>query len=401
MPLNNPAPQFGLLTEYDLRDLSGVKLFTRGASPITFPTFSAGEGVYEDALFLLNGRSSATNNTATSQAQSSATFGSGWSVSLTEDDKVRIQSDADFSLVLTGSNDALGFGSASISATLVGSDYVVTAPHDWTRGLLDLTNVTYRITKAGGASQFDWPAFSKVQIQDVTVFLRDRSAVSDADAFSLSTIEELDQTAVSNVGVTWSVTDDGYCRCYYLSSLGDITWNSDTFRDTLGFEGDETPTTSGGYSTLTSTHKIAGVLIPSRPYQDHHLNVENMSQSRRLIGGGYVSNHIGSYVVSSLLFDLDALLDQVSDYRHFSNRWLPLCSSGERVNFYQGWGDSRRSLRSAQVTASQPAYDTLYSSEDDGEYGRIRGSLLTSEFGLVYPGRLKRRVPVQMEIEHL
>jgi len=106
-------------------------------------------------------------------------------------------------------------------------------------------------------------------------------------------------------------------------------------------------------------------------------------------------------VVSSLLFDLDALLDQVSDYRHFSNRWLPLCSSGERVNFYQGWGDSRRSLRSAQVTASQPAYDTLYSSEDDGEYGRIRGSLLTSEFGLVYPGRLKRRVPVQMEIEHL
>ena len=29
MPLNNPAPNFALLTAYDLRDFSGEQIFTR------------------------------------------------------------------------------------------------------------------------------------------------------------------------------------------------------------------------------------------------------------------------------------------------------------------------------------------------------------------------------------
>jgi hypothetical protein len=173
-------------------------------------------------------------------------------------------------------------------------------------------------------------------------------------------------------------------------------------RDMLGFTGNETPTTyDTTYSLLTSTHKAAGVLIPSRPYQGHHLRVQNLSESRRKISGGYSSNYIGTYVTSVLSFDLDALLDLSDDYQHFIHRWLTHCSSGERVNFYQGWGDSRRSLRTDQIVGTQSAYDSLYSSEDNGEYGRIRGSLVTAEFNLAYPGRLKRRVPVSMEIEHL
>jgi hypothetical protein len=56
MPLNNPAPQFGLLTAQDVRDLSATKVFTRGSTAVNMPTFATGEGVYEDALFLLNAR---------------------------------------------------------------------------------------------------------------------------------------------------------------------------------------------------------------------------------------------------------------------------------------------------------------------------------------------------------
>ena len=57
MPLNNPSPQFGLLTAYDLRDYSGLEIFSRsGGSAVSMPTFTAGQGVYEDALFLINGR---------------------------------------------------------------------------------------------------------------------------------------------------------------------------------------------------------------------------------------------------------------------------------------------------------------------------------------------------------
>ena len=114
-----------------------------------------------------------------------------------------------------------------------------------------------------------------------------------------------------------------------------------------------------------------------------------------------MSNFIGSYVIGSLAFDLDALLDESDDYRHFSERFLPLVGPGERINFYQGWGDSRRALRTAQVVGTQKAFDLLFTSEDNGDQGRVRGSLITGEFDLAYPTRLRRRVPVSMEIEHL
>jgi hypothetical protein len=399
MPLNNPAPQFGLLTAQDVRDLSATKIFTRGATAVNMPTFSVGEGVYEDAVLLLNARESADDNSATGQLTTSKTFGSSWSATISADDKVTITSDVEFTLTKSGTDDPLGFGSSVVSSVLVGSDYVATAINDWERGALDLTNTTYTINEVGGSGSFTFPDV-QLKIQDVTVLMRSRST-SDADDFGLKSIEQVDQEEMSSDSIAWSITDDGHALCHYLTSLGDITWNSDTMRDKLGFTGDETPTTSGGFSTLISTHKVEGVLIPSRPFQAHHLRVTNQSQARRLIGGGYVSNHIGSYITSVLRFDLDALLDADNDYKHFTNRWLPLASMGERVNFYQGWGDSRRSLRTAQTTASQDAYDLLYTSEDDGEYGRLRCSMITSELELTYPLGLRRRVPVTVEIEHV
>ena len=78
-----------------------------------------------------------------------------------------------------------------------------------------------------------------------------------------------------------------------------------------------------------------------------------------------------------------------------------MVAPGERINFYQGWGDSRRALRTAEVVGSQEAYDLLFTSEDNGDYGRIRGSLLTADYDLAYPTRLRRRVPVTLEVEHL
>jgi hypothetical protein len=241
-----------------------------------------------------------------------------------------------------------------------------------------------------------------IKIQDLSAYTRDRATINDADVFGLDSLDKLDQTAQTTDLINWYVNDSGYVECAYLTALGHITWSSTTMRDMLGFTGNETPVTyDTTYSLLTSTHKASGVLIPSRPYQGHHLRVQNLSESRRKISGGYSSNYIGTYVTSVLSFDLDALLDLVDDYQHFIHRWLTHCSSGERVNFYQGWGDSRRSLRTDQIVGTQLAYDSLYSSEDNGEYGRIRGSLVTAEFNLAYPGRLKRRVPVSMEIEHL
>jgi hypothetical protein len=403
MPLNNPAPQFALLSAWDMRSLSGDQLFTRsGGGAVSMPTFSAGDGVYEDVLFFLNGRGSSSSLKAQGQLEYGGLVGgvgTTWTATINEDDKVEISSDVDFTLTKTGTDDPLGFGSSTLNATLVGSDYVITAPNDWTRGFLSLSDVTYRIDEVGSSDNFNFPLLLS-DIQDVSVFIRGHDE-GDADDFGLSSLQELDNTAQARTDITWTITDEGFTRCYYPTSKGDVSWTSTTLRDLLGFTGNETPVVDGTFSRVTSTHKNAGVLLPSRPYQSHHLKVENVGQSRRKIGGGYVSNFIGSYVTSSLAFDLDALLDESDDYRHFTERFVPLVGPGERINFYQGWGDSRRALRTAQVVGSQKAYDLLYTSEDNGDQGRVRGSLISSDFDLAYPTRLRRRVPVSLEIEHL
>tara|TARA_Y100000114_G_scaffold28826_1_gene24605 strand:+ start:62 stop:1105 length:1044 start_codon:yes stop_codon:yes gene_type:complete len=325
--------------------------------------------------------------------------GSTWSATINESDKVQLTSDVDFTLTKTGTSDPFGFGSATLNATQIGSNYVVTAPEDWTRGLCELTNVLFRIDEVGTSDTFNFPILLS-DMQDVTTFLRSHSE-SDSDNFSLTSLQEQDNSALGKTNITWTITDTGFTQCFYPSTESDISWTSTTLRDLLGFTGNEVPTSVGTFKRLTSTYKNSGVLIPSRPYQSHHLRVENISQSRRKIGGGYVSNFIGSYVIGSLAFDLDALLDESDDYRHFSERFLPLVGPGERINFYQGWGDSRRALRTDQVVGTQKAFDLLFTSEDNGDQGRVRGSLITGEFDLAYPTRLRRRVPVSLEIEHL
>jgi hypothetical protein len=400
MPLNNPAPQFGLLTSWDMRSLSSVELFTRPGGAVNMPTFSSGQGIYEDVLFFLNNRESNTSVNGTRQLQTDSTFGlvASWSITINENDKVVITSDTKFDLVPLGSTDPMGFGNSTLTATATGANWEVIAPNDWQRGLAELEDTFYRIDEVGGAGTFNFPN-NVPDVQDITTFLR--LTEGDLDDFSLQSLTELDNTAQSTSDIYWSIDDNGFTHCFYPTSAGAITWSNTTIRDLLGFTGNETTTTSGSYSRLTSTHKNSGALLPSRPYQAHHLQVQNVGQSRRKIGGGYVTNFVGSYVMSILSFDLDALLDQSDDYKHFTNRFLPLVGPGERINFYQCWGDSRRALRTAQVVGSQEAYDLLYTSEDNGEFGRIRASLLTAEYDLAYPSRLQRRVPVSMEIEHL
>lgn len=400
MPLNNPAPQFGLLTSWDMRSLSSVELFTRPGGAVNMPTFSSGQGIYEDVLFFLNNRESNTSVNGTRQLQTDSTFGlvASWSIAINKNDKVVITSDTKFDLVPLGSTDPMGFGNSTLTATATGANWEVIAPNDWQRGLAELEDTFYRIDEVGGAGTFNFPN-NVPDVQDITTFLR--LTEGDLDDFSLQSLTELDNTAQSTSDIYWSIDDNGFTHCFYPTSAGAITWSNTTIRDLLGFTGNETTTTSGSYSRLTSTHKNSGALLPSRPYQSHHLQVQNVGQNRRKIGGGYVTNFVGSYVMSMLSFDLDALLDQSDDYKHFTNRFLPLVGPGERINFYQCWGDSRRALRTAQVVGSQEAYDLLYTSEDNGELGRIRASLLTAEYDLVYPSRLQRRVPVFMELEHL
>jgi hypothetical protein len=263
MPFENTAPQFGLLSAFDARAYSGVELFSRsGGSAVSMQTFTQGLGVYEDLLFFLNARVSHQDLAATGQISTTANFGASWKVTLNEDDKVVVTSDVDFTLDHIGTVDALGFGSNQLNATLSGSSYVVTAPNNWTRGSINLGDVSYRVREVGGSGDFNFPAIN-VYMQDVTVFLRDRQTTNDDDVFSETDLNKLDTLAQSNNNISWFLDDNGRVNCSYLTSIGDITWSSSAFRDLLGFTGDETATVySTTYSLLTATHKPVGGADP-------------------------------------------------------------------------------------------------------------------------------------------
>ena len=377
MPYNNPAPDFALLTSIDATEWSGVELFTRsGASSgaVSFPTFASGAGIFEDAISLLNGRGSNSANQFQAFIQSSSNFGT-WTVSLdSATDKITISCDVNFSLTVnSGAFNGLGF---ETDATTTASK---TAANDWTRGVhpASIANaLSISLTFSdGGSNTFN--VYYSLPFQDVPVILRTRGAVGDADDVNATDcIEALDQTAQSSNDIVWYLNDSGFVVCEYLTTLGAVTWSSNTFRDRLGFNGTETPVVDGIFSILTAKNRMPSTLFPSRPVQRSHLRVDQVSQARRLIGGGYVSNFVGSYITSVVNFDLDARLDQIDLYRHFTDKFMPYISSGERINYYQGWGDSRRALIHADVTTrAEDEYTLLFTSEDNGDQGRIRGSL--------------------------
>jgi len=397
MPLNNPSPNFALLSSFNARTWSGVNVYDRGLNNITLPTFAIGEGIYEDGVSFLNGRGSDGGFSTGDLIQAGSAFGTNWAVTINSSDKVVISCDDSFKIRFKSGSDDLGVGSSSFGAASTS----FTCPNDWTRGS-NIKTAGYEIVDSSDANSFTFNISSGLNSQDIVVAIRERGTTNDIDDVnSTNCLEALDITANSNDYIKWYINDQGHVECMYKNTVADITWVSTTFRDRLGFSGSET--TSGTViKTITADHPLPGSLFPSRPYQRHHLQTDTITQARRKIGGGYTSNFVGSYIQSILDFDLDALLDEKDLYRHFTNNFVGYIPSGERINFYQGWGDSRRALITSDIDVSQPAYDLLYTSEDNGDQGRIRASVVNNGMiSLAYPNRLRRRVPVSMTLEHL
>lgn len=401
MPHNDTAPTIGLLTAFDARSWAGDTVATHGGTNITLPSYAAGSGVYEDALFFLNGRGSDSSNTLGGLIQTLSNFGT-WSARLSSADKVQIVCDEAFTLsTAITSTDELGAGSSDITSVLDGSDHVATCALDWERGPYRGSRYTLTQT-ASPNNSFTFPS-ATADAQDVTVMLRQRGSVSDADdALSANSLEAIHIAALSNVNVRWLLNDTGHTELRYLTSLGAWAWVSASFKSRLGFSGNESPVADGTWSVITADYPCGGVLIPTRPLDDHYLSIETAGSSKRLINGGYTSQYTGTYTRSIIRVHIDAEADQRDLYRHFESEWLQYCGLGERVNLYQDWGDSRRAIRTAQVSSSQSAYDTQSTSELNGQRGRIRGHMIGhGVLDLSYSTRIKRRVPVQLTIEHI
>ena len=398
----SPSPNFALLASTDFSQINSKPL-VRGATAIDGLWLSD----YEDMISFLNGRGMANGKNLPDSLLALSNFGTNWHIGINANDKIEISSTHAFRIrfdpasAFVNDTDVLGIGtnwvlydgSATIGSPLL--SFKATAPSEWLRG--EIISFSYEIEEVGsgsGAFLFNFSGGS----QDLIVACRERGN-GDIDDLNSGTLEGADVTATSG-DTRWYINNDGHV---VNSSIGitALTWSDTSFRDFLGFTGDESSTSVNGYTVLTATYPCEAVLVPSRPYQQNHISTENASQSRRKIGGGYTSNYVGTYNTTVLGFDLDANLDLINLYQHFIHKFINHASKGERVNFYQVWGDSRRSLISSDVNADQPAHDLIYTSSRNGFEGRIRGCMITTEFNLMFPNNMRRRVPVNMRIEHL
>lgn len=358
---------------------------------------------YEDMISFLNGRGMATGKDLSATLLASSNFGSAWHIGINASDQIEVSSDVTFrirynsSTSITSSADVLGIGtdwinysgSATIGSPLL--SYAATAPNEWIRG--EIIAFSYEVEQIGGSGAFLFNFTGGAQDLIVACRVRGNGDIDDGTG----TLEQADIDSTSS-DTRWYVDNQGYVVNSSLA-IPSLTWNDTSFRNFLGFTGNETTTTINGYTVLKASNFCSSVLAPTRPYQAFHNGVENVSESRRKISSGHTSNTIGSYPFSQLAFDLDSRLDSIDLYQHFIYKFIPLCATGERINFYQVLGDSRRMLIEADANAEQPAHDLLYTSSRNGFEGRIRASMLTSDYNLVFPRNMRRRVPVSMRFE--
>ena len=373
-PIKSLVP-CALLSEFDASQWAGVNVFDRGADHITL---ASDAGVYDDALAFLHGFGSQTGRSLAADLQSRWTAAGGGGdifIGIDEDDRVYIETDTeDFTLDASAGWAYLGFSAAGHGLVGGSAPYRRTATSDWTRGPLTWgTTGRLLITPAVG-SQATLPRYTGT-VQSLPTWIR---AVDEADAdgvWDASCLETLDNTAADNADrrIRWGINAAGHVYTTRPTGVAAaVTWVSTSFRDRLGFSGNETEVTSNGVVTLTADYELPGLLRPTGLSRCLAWREESTATARES-GGGVAYNHLGSWSGWDVTVYVagDALGDE-SVTEHLIRRVWPYAPLGAGLTLYREWGDPRRALRRREVTAAQPAYDLLYTSERDGARGRLR-----------------------------
>ena len=395
MPRNEFAPNFALMTDFDARPFTST-LYTTEGQDISLP--SASQIVFDNAIQFLNGQGMSTSYSLKHDLEADFA-GTTWTIEIDSSDKIKISDDANTSTafrwwLFATDPDYWGIGSSSGIAK---SGPSVTFPSDWTRKNLVFGNESSTNTSklfytgSSTSSPTFYPSFPLAQ--DMVSLLSIRSGngqycLQSRDEFYFAQAHQ------------WILQDDGHV--VRLSSFANpsFSWVDTDFRDRLGFSGNEQWVSLYGRKALIADHVMPGVLYPSRPFQDHHIAYDRVSEYQRKIGGGFTSNFIGNYVKSRLTFHLDAYADIQNDYRFFSDTLGAYFYKGAKINFIQGVGDPRLARITNDITSSNPAYSLTHTSENNGDQGVIVGTITDISADLAYDGVIRRRVPITMEIEH-
>jgi hypothetical protein len=392
MPRNEFAPNFALMTDFDARPFTST-LYTAEGQNISLP--SASQIVFDNPIQFLNGQGMSTSYSLKHDLE--ADKGGTWTISIDAQDRIKWLASPGVDMDITtdwGGGEIWGLDQDYYEMI---STQPAVFPNDWQRGNLILWqsgNANYgkiNYSGAGTASPSLYPNFPFAQ--DMPSLLSIRSGNGE---YCLQSRDEFYFAQAHQ----WILRDDGHVVRMSTFTNPSFSWVDTDFRDRLGFSGNEQWISLYGRKALIADHVMPGVLYPSRPFQDHHIAYDRVSEYQRKIGGGFTSNFIGNYIKSRLTFHLDAYADVQNDYRFFSDTLGAYFYKGAKINFVQGVGDTRLARITNDITSSAPAYSLTHTSENNGDQGIIRGTITDISADLAYDGVIRRRVPITMEIEH-
>lgn len=401
MPNALCGPRGAITTEVDATEWAGVTLFTVGLNSAVAPSDWT---TFRDVIDLLNGRGcgqvfyGAGAYVADLATDASTATGTTVTADINRDDRIVLTFTGATAVTLAAGagNAAWGFDPAGQAAALVGGNYVLTAVSDWQRG--NVQNQQLSLTR--GASSGLAPA-DAYRTHTLVLALRQWGSADLDDTAPTSNVQHLDS------GASWGVDADGHVwRAWDVGLSAAPTWVSTTFRDALGFTGQEASTSDGDLRILTATYPCRWLLTPSRPW-------EAVLRARDSAGSAVRASDRGAYSVTWSQWDrldvtgyIDGPADRIDRQDHWLRDVWPYMPPGGLVTLYQDWGDGRRGRRTADTGPQASGgltlpYSTLYTSQRDGEYGRwlCRLDVEASRLGRVqWAGRMQRRSEVQMSL---
>lgn len=414
MPANNPSPLPNLAPEVDLRPWSGTVVFYRGATPagdVTLPTFSGiGAGLFEDLAMALNGAGSLLGRWGSKEMSVGAIAagaGGNWSVDVEPDtDRIRIQNTGAgaAAFTVTAMSDAFGFpDSAAVASNPIAGGHEAVATGEWARAnLLGSLVAGDHLAMAQGASTWTWPTIQYMAQCPVTL-LRKRGNGDLDDQAAATCLEEVDDDVHGDT-VRWGLTAEGHVfSAWRTGTVSPITWVDTSFRDYLGFTGNESVQSSGLLDYIISDNPARACWCPTRCLQDYFPKVKDPSKARRMETGRYAALHRQQIHQVEIELLVDGPAAPRNLLAHVRRRWWPLARVGRPVTLYPNWLERRRRLLPHEVTADQPAYDLLYTSEANGRVGRLRCRMSTDnsesmpfDFGA---DRIEDRVSVRLTLD--
>lgn len=385
MPGNALSPRPAFSAAFDATSWSNTAVITFGASSATLPTYGTGEGVFEDALDLLNGRGSRTSRSLGALLTAGWTGAGTITCGIDDDDRFYIETSAvDFTISAAAGNTVFGFSASGEALVGGAAPFRRTASSEWTRGALSSPGLT--IDPTGAPAAF---SVSTQSVQSLVTWIRTHGQGDADEQNETGNLEALVHAApISVTSFRAYVNDDGYVVFSWSGgALAAPTWPSTTFRDRLGFTGAETVDTAGANDHLTATYRLPGFWVPRYWFRRLESWQRTTTSTVSKTSGAVASNTAARWTGWSVEAVAHGQAYTIDDEYHLRDRFWPYVDPGEGVNLYCHWGDPRRQIRPHEVTGTQVAYDLLYTSEK--RRGRLRCLLDTdspAERAMAYKG---------------